>query len=267
MRADDLGERLRTSLTLIRAGLPLAHDGEAGAREVLARVQVPRPRHRLRSRAGLLIAATVVLGGAGAASAAVLAHDGSAERFFSQVPQIVQQKANGGRAVPSPTGTLPAPGHVLVASVPLTGGRMARVYVTSAAVDSHGSRCFFVEQLLVGGGDGGSMDICGAGPLTTSATLEPVYVALVGTVPDPSITRVRVTLNGHTSEANVVAQYFAIAPPAPVSARAVTGSGTIVGFHADGTRVDSWPFSLSPLVDPCRPGQSNGPCHSTTPGS
>lgn len=87
------------------------------------------------------------------------------------------------------------------------------------------------------GSDGGSKGVCGAGPDATSASLDRLYAAMVGTVPDPAIVRVEVRLNGRTTRADVVAQYFAIAPPEGLAPSSVTGSVLITGFYADGKRL------------------------------
>jgi hypothetical protein len=150
-----------------------------------------------------------------------------------------------------------------VATLSLAGGRAAHVYVTTGTVDSHGSRCVLVDQVLSDGSDGGSEGVCGAGPDATSASLGGLYAAMVGTVPDPAITRVDVELNGQTAHASVVAQYFAVAPPDGLSPSSVSGSGRITGFDADGKTAGIWSFTLSPTVDPCTSKVSGSICHST----
>lgn len=228
--------RIAVSLREIRAGLPLAHDGDPGAREAYARAQRPHSRSSPRRRwSGALLASVLVgLGASGVAVAAVVSHAGSdpVHDFFWGVPQ---KGPHGGRLAVQPS----EEPHVLVATVTLPDAQHASVYVSAA---HEPAVCLLVQNTL---GDGSvGQGTCGDGPQDNSAAVWPMSGVLVGAVPDTTISRVRVTLGGQNLELAVVDRYFAFAPPDNASASTLVGQGQIVGYDSSGNRIGTWAFSL-----------------------
>lgn len=239
--ADEPVARIAASLASVRAALPLAHDGQTGAQQAVARAKVSRvaSRHRPHWSPAVLAGVVVAAAGAGVAGATVIAHPGSSlvHDFFWNPPE---KGANGGVVSRSPS---EAP-HDLVATVPLPDGRHASIYATSGD-GREGPNCVLVEVTPADGSGDVGQGTCGDGPrVSKSALVWPMSGILLGSVPNRSISHVQVTLDGRTLELPVVDQYFAFAPPGAEAATAVVGAGQIVGFDSAGAPDGTWSFSL-----------------------
>lgn len=128
--------------------------------------------------------------------------------------------------------------HVLIGDLGAGGSERVRAYITT---QSGVGACVLIEHLTPAGAQIDSVSYCGDEPAAT-ADVRLVNGAVIGWVPDSSVTSVTVTAAGVSTTAPVVAHHFLLAPtPATTTGSTVT----VTGQRPDGHPASVWTVAVN----------------------
>jgi hypothetical protein len=200
--------------------LETRRNGKEGLSDLLSRLEAPPSRHRWRYKVPItLAAATLMVGGAGAAVAHQFAGDPTEDNFRDLRPE--KSAPHDGSVEP----------HALVEKIRTKGGGEVRLYATTK---SGNSSCSEVQQFTAGGEYISSVSSCAQD--LKSFSLSVLDGSVVGYVPTDEVSYVTVTGLPGVTRANVRYRYFLTLP-------AVVNEGEqvrVVGHGQNGNRVGEW---------------------------